>query len=302
MLFTMVQRQPGEPLKHYRSPLLPSDRRPNLAKARRACSVRTAPAPPRERSASTARASAVPTCSRISTARRLRNSSPERTVLAFWVSACRRRCASREHVGRREWGKAVACYAQRLELVPTDDGELWFEYAASQLLAGDRPGYGRACAHMLARCQASKVRSYLAARVCTLAPDSADDPELPGRLSQGELQGSKNEFWSLTEQAALHVRAGRIQEATPPLEVSLRIDGRPARAVLNWLWLALAYQKQGKAAEARRWLDKAANWLDQQGGQMPLEITLMGGHRHNWLEAHVLRREAEALIQPAEKR
>jgi len=72
--------------------------------------------------------------------------------------------------------------------------------------------------------------------------------------------------------------------------------------VLNWLWLALAYQKQGKAAEARRWLDKAANWLDQQGGQMPLETTLMGAHRHNWLEAHVLRLEAEALIQPAEKR
>ena len=78
--------------------------------------------------------------------------------------------------------------------------------------------------------------------------------------------------------------------------------GRPARAVLSWLWLALAYHKQGKASEARQWLDKAANWLDQQGGQMPLEISLMGAHRHNWLEAHVLRREAEELIQPAEKR
>ncbi|HEV3162937.1 MAG TPA: hypothetical protein VGZ22_02770 [Isosphaeraceae bacterium] len=28
----------------------------------------------------------------------------------------------------------------------------------------------------------------------------------------------------------------------------------------------------------------------------------VGLHLHNWLEAHVLRREAEALIQPAEKR
>jgi tetratricopeptide (TPR) repeat protein len=209
---------------------------------------------------------------------------------------------AREHVGRREWGKAVACYAESLELAPTDDGELWFEYAASQLLAGDRLGYRRACAHMLARRRASKVRSYLAARVCALAPDSADNPELPGRLSQGELQRSKYEYWSLTERAALHVRAGRMQQATPLLEGSLRIDGRPARAVLNWLWLALAYQKQGKAAEARRWLDKAANWLDQQGGQMPLETHLMGAHRHNWLEAHVLRREAEALIQPAGRR
>jgi tetratricopeptide (TPR) repeat protein len=204
---------------------------------------------------------------------------------------------AREHVGRLEWGKAVACYAEALELAPTDDAELWFEYAASQLLAGDLPGYRRACAHMLARCQASKMRSYLAARACTLAPDSADDPELPRRLSQGELQGSKNEFWSLTEQAALHVRAGRFQDAIPLLEASLRVEGRPARAVLSWLWLALAYQKQGKAAEARRWLKKAVNWLDQQGGQMPLDANSMGAHPHNWLEAHVLKQEAEARLR-----
>jgi hypothetical protein len=190
----------------------------------------------------------------------------------------------------------VTCYAEAFELAPTDNDHLWFEYAASQLLAEDRPGYRRACAHMLDRCQASKMRSYLAARVCTLAPNSADDPERPGRLSQVELQGSKNEFWSLTEQAALHVRAGRVQEAAPLLEGSLRIDGRPARAVLSWLWLALATQKQGKATEARRWLGKAANWLDQQGGQMPHETNFMGTHLHNWLEAHILRREAEALM------
>jgi hypothetical protein len=150
---------------------------------------------------------------------------------------------------------------------------------------------------MLARCQASKMRSYLVARACTLGADSADDPELPGRLSQGELQGSKTEYWSLTERAALHVRAGRIQEATPLLEASLRVDGRPARAVLSWLWLALACQKQGKAAEARRWLGKADHWMDQQEGKMPLDVNLMGAHRHNWLEAHVLQQEAEALLR-----
>ena len=66
---------------------------------------------------------------------------------------------------------------------------------------------------------------------------------------------------------------------------------------MNWLWLALAYQKQGNAAEARRWLDKAANWLEQQGGRMPLDVNLMGAHRHNLLEACVLRQEAETLLR-----
>ena len=35
---------------------------------------------------------------------------------------------------------------------------------------------------------------------------------------------------------------------------------------------------------------------------MPRETTFRAAHPHNWLEAHVLRREAETLIQPAEKR
>ena len=63
------------------------------------------------------------------------------------------------------------------------------------------------------------------------------------------------------------------------------------------MWLALAHQKLGSPIEARRWLDKAANWLDQQGGRMPLETPDRGSHRNNWLEAHVLRREAEALLR-----
>ncbi len=63
----------------------------------------------------------------------------------------------------------------------------------------------------------------------------------------------------------------------------------------NWLWLALAYRQSGNADEARRWLNKAGGWLDQQEGQMPLETAAMGLHLQNWLEAHVLRQEAEKL-------
>jgi serine/threonine-protein kinase len=205
---------------------------------------------------------------------------------------------ARAHVGRVEWAEAVRCYAESMELEPTNNVDIWFEYAAVQLLAGDRGGYRRTCAQMLARGNpAGPLRPYLVARACTLAPGSVDDPQRPDQLSRSELQESKNEFWSLTEQGALHVRAGRFQDAIPLLEQSLRAEGRPALAVLNWLWLALSYQKLGKPAEARRWLERATNWLDQQGDRMPSEIFFMGVHRHNWLEAHVLRREVGALLR-----
>jgi tetratricopeptide (TPR) repeat protein len=136
------------------------------------------------------------------------------------------------------------------------------------------------------------------ARACTLAPDAVAEASLPGRLAENELKNSGGEFWSLTEQGALAYRAGRFQEAVPFFEQSLRADARPGRAVLNWLWLALAYERLGKAEEARRWLNKAQAWLDQYGDGMPARAEQeVGLELHNWLEAHVLRREAEALIQ-----
>jgi serine/threonine-protein kinase len=210
---------------------------------------------------------------------------------------------ARAHVGRREWKEAVACYAGAFGLEPTDDGELWFEYAACQLLTDDRAGYRRACAHMLARCQpAGPMRPYLVARACTLAPNPTDDPQLPGRLARDELMRSPTAYWSLTEQAALQLRGTQTQNVVGLLERSLVADGRPGRAVLNWLWLALAYQRGANAAEARLWLDRAARWLDQQGDRMPHETRDLGLHPHNWLEAHALRREAEAMIPPVETR
>jgi serine/threonine-protein kinase len=207
---------------------------------------------------------------------------------------------ARAHVARTDWKKAAECYAEGMELEPTDDGQLWFEYAAVQLLAGDRPGYCRACVHMLARGRAKPpMRAYLIARACTLSPDSTDQPKEPVRLFELEV-GNNRVFWVLTERAALLVRDGRPGHpgrAVLSAEQSLRDDSRPGRAVLNWLWLALSYQKLGNPNEAKRWLEKAAYWLDQQGGRMPPQSSVMGSDLHNWLEAHVLRREAEALLR-----
>jgi serine/threonine-protein kinase len=210
---------------------------------------------------------------------------------------------ARDHIALGAWVKAAECYAHGFELEPKDDGDLWFEHAAVQLLAGERTGYRRTCEQMLVRCQTmSHMRPYLAARACTLAPGSTEELTAPGRLSLEELRANGDMPWSLTETAALHVRAGRSAQAVPLLEQSLAADGRPGTAVLSWLWLALAYRQAGRAEEARRWLSKATEWLDQQGDRMPLESGVLGVHPHNWLEAHVLRREAETLTRPAEKR
>jgi tetratricopeptide (TPR) repeat protein len=135
------------------------------------------------------------------------------------------------------------------------------------------------------------------ARACTLAPDAVTDASLPGRLAEKELQASARGFWSLTEQGALAYRAGQFQDAVALFEQSLQADATPGRAVVNWVWLALAHQRLGQSEEARRWLAKAQTWLDQYRDGMPTRAEEeFGLHLHNWLEAHVLRREAEALL------
>jgi tetratricopeptide (TPR) repeat protein len=205
----------------------------------------------------------------------------------------------RQHAARADWTKAAGCFQRVLEHDAPDGVHLWFEYAAVLLLSGDRKGYEMACAHMVERCGMSPgLRAYHVARACTLAEGAVADGSQPGRLAETELKGAAGQFWSLTEQGALHYRAGRFQEAAALFEQSLRASAKPGQAVLNWLWLALAQQRLGKTEEARRWLDKASAWLDQYRDGMPARAEEESGlHLHNWLEAHVLRREADALIQ-----
>jgi tetratricopeptide (TPR) repeat protein len=207
----------------------------------------------------------------------------------------------RAFAARRDWARAADCYTKAIKGGATSDGHVWFEYAAVLLLSGDKPGYVRACAHMIERCgKAGGPRSYHVARACTLAPEAVALALQAGRLAEKELQASARAFWSLTEQGALAFRAGRFQQAVPFFEQSLEAEPKSGRAVVTWLWLALTSQRLGKAEEARRWLEKAQAWLDQYRDGMPARAEQESGlHFHNWLEAQVLRREAEALIPSA---
>jgi serine/threonine-protein kinase len=204
-----------------------------------------------------------------------------------WVSAA-----------RGEWVKAAGYYGRAVKLETPEDGHLWFEYAAVQLLAGDTEGYRRSCARLLELGigRNPNVRPYHIARAWTLAPAVAADLTPVSALGARELRRHAGQFWSATEQGALLCRAGRPNEALPRLERSLATNGKPGAAVLNWLWLAFAYHQLGEADEARRWLDRADAWLDQLGGRLPARAHELGLDIHNWLEAQALRRELGALL------
>jgi serine/threonine-protein kinase len=225
----------------------------------------------------------------------------------FWSDVARlaardpvqRFAQARAHAARKEWTRAAEMYNAVLTDVPTSNSHVWFEAAAVRLLSGDAEGYRQACKCLLSRAvNPSVVRPYIAARACTLAAESGEDLARVSWNCESELQKFATTFWSLTEQGALQYRANRYQQAVTLFEKSLRADAKPGNAVLNWLWLAMAHHKLGHQAEAGFWLERARVWLDSHGDAMPKNAPALGLHEHNWLEAHVLLREAEALIGP----
>src|SRR5262249_29953047 len=144
--------------------------------------------------------------------------------------------SARAHADRGQWAKAAALYARLFETVPQQvNGDIWFERAAVQLLAADRDGYRQSCERMLKLGRQGQLRAYLVARACTLAPDSVADTAGPARLSAAELSAFRLQFWALTEQGALDVRAGRGKRAVPQLMQSLKAELKAGAAVVNWL-------------------------------------------------------------------
>jgi tetratricopeptide (TPR) repeat protein len=165
----------------------------------------------------------------------------------------------REHASRREWGQAAGCYAQLLNRDRSPNDEVCFEHAALLLLSGDQEGYRTACARMVERCARDRgFRTFLAARAWTLAPGSPEETARAGQLAEQELKASPPRFW-----------------------------------------LALTYQRLGKTEQARSQLETATKWLAQYRDGVPARAEQeLGLHLHNWLEAHILSREAEAGLGP----
>jgi tetratricopeptide (TPR) repeat protein len=203
--------------------------------------------------------------------------------------------AARAHAAHREWAQSARCYAQLFSRNKLQGSDVWFEHAAVMLLSGDREGYRNACTRMIEHSTEKWFRAYLTARATTLTPDYSVEA---ARLGLVELKSFTSPApWSMTIEAAMIFRSGQFDRALALLDQSLKADTKPGTAVLTRLWMALTYQKLGKVAQARSALDTATKWLDQfEDGLPPRAEQDLKLHLHNWLEAHILRREAEAML------
>jgi tetratricopeptide (TPR) repeat protein len=201
-----------------------------------------------------------------------------------------------------EWDKAAAAYAKAADSLPVHDAAI--EHACLRLLVGDAPGYRQFTRRLSKRAQPVKdpFTALELARTWGLAPQSPADARQAVRWGEQAVAWQPRLGWYLHTLGLAHYRAGQFDKALRRLQESDR-SGWGNATVVNWLALALVHQRLGQTKPARQWLDKAADWLDKAAPKKPGQLAPLPAT--DWLEAQVLRREAEDLVKgkkPAPKK
>jgi tetratricopeptide (TPR) repeat protein len=164
------------------------------------------------------------------------------------------------------------------------------------LARDDRDGYRRHCARALERFgQATEPETAVTVPwLCKLAPDAVADYAAAVRCAERAVAANPKNVEYLNHLGGILLRAGRPEEAVQRLEEAQKLR-RDGSGVWEWIWLALAHQHLGHAAEARQWLDRAGRWIDEFAPEGP-----GADERLTWdarLELRLLRREAEAALK-----
>jgi tetratricopeptide (TPR) repeat protein len=191
----------------------------------------------------------------------------------------RRLEAARAHALRRDWKAAAEIYERHSGRWQRP--EALFEQAALRLLKGNEKGHREACALLLKEHTGAGDKARLTVRAALLVAMPEQNPQWLGRLGGGGP--------SLTLQGALHLRAGELETAEALFRRGLKAEEGKAGEALSQAWLAVTSARQGDAKAARLWREKAAAWA------VRAEPAKTGASLHDWLELHVLLREAEGL-------
>ncbi len=165
------------------------------------------------------------------------------------------------------------------------DPSSWHRRGLVLLAVGDREGYRRHCARLLeahGRTEDAAAAAWLAC-ACKLTPDALADFTPALRLA--ERTATPGNLFATNNLGGILYRAGRFEEAVARLDEARKLR-RDGMFVWEWLWLAMAHQRLGHAAEAREWLGQATRGIDAAGAlPWPQRV-----------ELDLLRREAEALV------
>jgi serine/threonine protein kinase/WD40 repeat protein len=200
--------------------------------------------------------------------------------------------AARYYISLSQWDKAAAEYAQADWSRPLGDDA--FAYAGLFLIRGDGEGYNRFCQGMIQRAGQTKdyFEAYILARSCALARKSPVDPARTVQWAN-QAVASNQAAWYFHVLGLAQYRAGQFDQA---LQSFTKGNAQPWKYwEINWFGLALVHHRLGHADEARQCWDKGIQWLEREGPPSPERPAYI--LPQDWLEAQLLRREAEEMLK-----
>jgi predicted Zn-dependent protease len=191
----------------------------------------------------------------------------------------------------------VTHYSQAIEQGTGDIWGVWYPLALLHLSAGRADEYRRLCEQLLARFGQSNNPDFWLVATCKLAPDAVADPSQPVRIAEKLLDRDPDNADLAGVLGETLYRQGDVNAAVQKLEAS--IHAAPGVGV-QWrkLYLAMAYHRQGRTADAQQLLMEATQWVDANAGEKLAE----GAELHQPLqwcqrtELQLLHLEAQELL------
>jgi tetratricopeptide (TPR) repeat protein len=192
----------------------------------------------------------------------------------------------------KQYDKSAADFARAAELDPPGERPLACR-ALVLLAAGDEAGYRKAAAAVIRLNSEPTPIDWWA---CALGPTNPDN--LPVVLAAAEKNDkqSPNNPDHLASLGALLYREGRLDAAVQALHAAVDADANDIWP-LPCLFLAMAYQRLGKAQDARGWLDEADRRLKALPSRERAEWEMPEWAERLGLE--LLRREAGKVVDAA---
>ncbi len=217
------------------------------------------------------------------------------------------RATLRSREGR--WREAVADLSKVLEFEPENHGY----YALLALLlveSGDREGYTRLCAQIRARFGGTTNDAFMAAQMaqaCLLLPSQGADLRIENFLADVAVTVGRDNYWAKPEfqfcKGLAEYRQGHLGRVEDWMRKSLAGAGTNSWdygvEVEAYMVLAMAQCRLQRVNDARASLVKG---VEIEQTRLPkLESGDIGENWPDWIFAHLLMREAKALIEGSGK-
>ena len=202
---------------------------------------------------------------------------------------------ARQHHLHQRWEEGLAAFEQ-VRTTGLDHQE-WCEYAGLLLLCGKRDEYQQCCRQRIDQLSADKSlwTGTGLARVCALGNQSAVEHSQAIEWAERGLKIEPMQLYVLHIIALSHFRAQQYERAQHWIAQSNSVKVGAESRMLNEFLLAMIDHHEDRVAEARVHFREACRLLD--AAKLFGNDGVLSFSTADWVEAHVLRREAEALIE-----